>query len=184
MINPGDKVTERCRLKGKTLTVDMWYPRTDSPGTVAEVRVGLVDVRAADEIIIRYDFERDGYVVLQELCVDEGDAMSSTGEQVERAFIPAWCVHGNTKGEGAKIMTKIVQIIPCAMPSYVYATRGGVGNRRYRVVCFGLDDRGAVVPLIARLYNPVVSDPQQYDGPDIGQPHEFGVESWRLETDS
>lgn len=82
---------QRCRLRGTSLEVNMWYPGVKGPGTISEVRVGIVDTRAADDIVVRYDFDRDGYVVLQERSVEDGyGGIDGTGEMVERAFVPAW----------------------------------------------------------------------------------------------
>ena len=45
--------------------VDLWYPRNDDPlrteNEPTQIVVGLTDVRAANDIYIDYDFERDGY---------------------------------------------------------------------------------------------------------------------------
>ena len=43
------------------LMVEMWYQRP----RVNYVEVGLVDVRATDNIRIHYDFDRDGWVIEQ-----------------------------------------------------------------------------------------------------------------------
>lgn len=74
-----------------TVHAELWYPRIgDNP---TEVRVGLVDVRAADDIVIRYDFDRDGWAILQ-------DETRWVDERIERvplvevAFIPAWNMPG------------------------------------------------------------------------------------------
>jgi hypothetical protein len=46
--------------KGK-VHVDLWYPRIDH--SVHTIHIGLMDVRAARDIRINYDFERDGYAI-------------------------------------------------------------------------------------------------------------------------
>ena len=43
--------------------IDLWYPRLDE--NVKEIEIGLMDVRAADGILVSYDFERDGWVIKQ-----------------------------------------------------------------------------------------------------------------------
>ena len=53
---------------------EFFYPRVK--GNVSSLDVGLCDVRAADNIRITYDFDRDGYVI------------SRDGK--EKAFIQAW----------------------------------------------------------------------------------------------
>jgi hypothetical protein len=72
----------------ETIHVDFWYPRIEKHAT--HVEIGLVDVRAADSIRITYDFERDGYVILQaskfEWLADE----EPDPDWKEVAFIPAW----------------------------------------------------------------------------------------------
>lgn len=69
--------------------VDLWYPNVQD-GETSEVRVGLVSVRAADDIVIRYDFDRDGWAILMERTIDRGDWMEETGIWDEMAFVPAW----------------------------------------------------------------------------------------------
>lgn len=60
--------------------VELYYPRNE--GNEKAVEVGLVDVRAADSIRVRYDFDRDGWVILQD---------STKGEDwQEVAFVEAW----------------------------------------------------------------------------------------------
>lgn len=68
--------------------VDLMYPRNDDG--VSTVKVGLIDVRAADDLTIRYDFERDGYAITREVTRDGDGFMEGTGEWREVAFIPAW----------------------------------------------------------------------------------------------
>lgn len=75
---------------GDHVSVEFWYPRVDSPDTVRTITVGLMDVRAADDIEITYDFDRDGYSIKREVMTEEGVWHVHTGEFVEVAFIPAW----------------------------------------------------------------------------------------------
>lgn len=71
-----------------TLEVELWYPRNE--GNPSTVELGLTDVRAADSIRIAYDFDRDGWIVLQAsgwaLDQSKGDAMA----WYEVAFVKAW----------------------------------------------------------------------------------------------
>ena len=71
--------------------VELWYPRSDGPQSVDTIRVSLMDVRAANDLVIRYDFDRDGYSI-QQPTIHEwaiGDDPSNEG-LVEVAFVPAW----------------------------------------------------------------------------------------------
>lgn len=55
----------------------LWYPRLDSePSTIT---VALYDVRAADDLVIGYDFDRDGWTIAQASAPD-----------TEVAFIRSW----------------------------------------------------------------------------------------------
>jgi len=63
------------------------YPRNNSSDKPQHLQVGLEETRAADAIRIRYDFERDGWVVEQQVWTDE----DRTGEVWrEAAFCQAW----------------------------------------------------------------------------------------------
>ena len=64
------------------------YPRA---GGDPHLLVGLEDIRAADDIRISYDFERDGWVV-EQAAVFEWDANDPTCDPDwgEVAFVPAW----------------------------------------------------------------------------------------------
>lgn len=70
------------------LHVDLWYPRVTEGRAVREVQVGLMDVRAADDIRISYDFDRDGWVIKQQPELDE-DA-EDEAPWIEVAFVQAW----------------------------------------------------------------------------------------------
>lgn len=84
---------EWVKHEGKGVAVDLWYPRLDD-SPCAEVRIGLMDVRAADGIRVHYDFDRDGWVIRQERMVEimggNGVASKDPEEWVEVAFVPAW----------------------------------------------------------------------------------------------
>jgi len=69
---------------GDTLTVDIHPHRK-----VMKIEIGLEHVRAADNIRVSYDFERDGYVIEQSRWTDE----NQTGDLwQEVAFIQAWAL--------------------------------------------------------------------------------------------
>lgn len=75
--------------------VELFYPRNNDPARTAaqptRVRVGLSDVRAADDMIIDYDFERDGYRIRM-ATVHEWDPNDTVMDPklVEVAFVPSW----------------------------------------------------------------------------------------------
>lgn len=76
--------------KLRIASADLWYPRADGDGCTNAIDVHLMDVRAADDIRIQYDFDRDGYSITREKTIDRGGAMECTGEWIEVAFIPSW----------------------------------------------------------------------------------------------
>jgi hypothetical protein len=69
--------------------VALAYPRVN--GSAKSIEVALTDVRAADSIRVTYDFERDGWSILQASvfewdCTDE--VMDADWQEV--AFVQAW----------------------------------------------------------------------------------------------
>lgn len=75
------------------LHADLWYPRCEGP-RIREVQVGLMDVRAADDIRISYDFERDGWVIKQAVTYEAPWDGPEDGEEEWRevAFVKAWAL--------------------------------------------------------------------------------------------
>ena len=82
-----------------TLHVDLWYPNIerepkDPPRTFdhpVAVQVGLMHVRAADDIRIEYDFARDGYVIKQGSIFEwPADDKVCDRDWQEVAFVEAW----------------------------------------------------------------------------------------------
>ena len=71
--------------------VDLWYPSNDNSNP-PRVHVGLMHVRAAMDISVEYDFDRDGYVIRMDKTRDfpNGGGCEVIEEAVEVAFIPAW----------------------------------------------------------------------------------------------
>jgi hypothetical protein len=71
-----------------TAHIEIWYPRSRP---VKFVEVGLMDVRAADNIRISYDFDRDGWKIEQASIFqwELGDEMFDADWQ-EVAFVQAW----------------------------------------------------------------------------------------------
>lgn len=57
-------VLKEARIVGDTACVDLLYPRNDD-SPVKYIQIGLMDVRAADDIRVSYDFNRDGWKIEQ-----------------------------------------------------------------------------------------------------------------------
>ena len=75
--------------KHEVPTVQLWYPRND--GSAKEIEVELSDVRAADSLLISYDFERDGWVIKQASTFSwDGNDEECDSDWQEVAFIKAW----------------------------------------------------------------------------------------------
>ena len=91
--HPGLKV----HVNNHHAMVELWYPRLNPPRVI---HVGLVDVRAADDIRIHYDFNRDGWVIQQasrfEWAADD-DVMDPDWQEV--AFVQAWARERVKMGE-------------------------------------------------------------------------------------
>lgn len=74
--------------RGRTLSVDLMYPRVN--GNVDVIEVGLCDVRAADSIQVSYDFDRDGWVIKQASKFEWEAGQEPDSGWKEVAFIQAW----------------------------------------------------------------------------------------------
>lgn len=83
-IAPGVRLGDHIQVHGRTLVVDLWYPRSDDEFNA--VQVGLCDVRASDDLLIEYDFDRDGWVIKQEA----GKAPDTQWQEVY--FAQAWAL--------------------------------------------------------------------------------------------
>ncbi len=72
-----------------TKQVELEYPRI--VGRPKYLQISLTDVRAADDIRVFYDFERDGWVIEQASIFEWllGDTMCDP-DWAEVAFIQAW----------------------------------------------------------------------------------------------
>lgn len=73
-----------------------WYPKilnedlhhlSAEEHNVTHARIGLCDVRATDDLIVSYDYGRDGWKIEQETGLDNSDG---SNERVEVAFIKSW----------------------------------------------------------------------------------------------
>lgn len=76
--------------------VEIEYPKAEEH-PINTVEIGLTCVRATDNIRITYDYERDGWVILQPrethpLEIDENGqkVYGLKTEWIEAAFCPAW----------------------------------------------------------------------------------------------
>jgi hypothetical protein len=68
--------------------VELWYPRHNEK---PYIQIGLVDVRAADDIRISYDFDRDGWKIEQASTFEwEADDTVRDPDWAEVAFVQAW----------------------------------------------------------------------------------------------
>lgn len=65
--------------------IEFMYP-SRQPENPDMLRIQLYDVRAADDLIVSYDFQRDGWVISYAEYGEMGDWIRN----VEQAFIPAW----------------------------------------------------------------------------------------------
>jgi hypothetical protein len=80
----GDTVTYT-----EPMHVELAYPRIE--GNPDAIIVSLSDVRAADDLTIKYDFERDGWVISRDILDQLDDLQASEiTEHIEVAFVPAW----------------------------------------------------------------------------------------------
>lgn len=76
-------------ISGDIRHVHLWYPGVNN--NPQALQIALIHVRAADDIQVSYDFERDGWVIKQASVFswDEDDASCDEDWQ-EVAFIQAW----------------------------------------------------------------------------------------------
>ncbi|MHB8330771.1 MAG: hypothetical protein ACYDDA_05290 [Acidiferrobacteraceae bacterium] len=83
-------------------TIDIFYPRlprsevvnvdrSRSADEATSVRIRLMDTRAADDLLIDYDFERDGYRIRMATVHEwEPEDTVMDPKLVEVAFVPSW----------------------------------------------------------------------------------------------
>ena len=84
----GDSYVEYIK-DNRTVSVDLSYPRLDDNAN--KVEVGICDVRAADNIQIEYDFERDGWSIKQASTFEwDADDKVCDPDWQEVAFVQAW----------------------------------------------------------------------------------------------
>ena len=85
------------RIIGDRIEVNLFYPRQQ--GEPRTIQVGLYDVRAADDIQIEYDFERDGWSIKQASCFQwASDDNICDPDWQEVAFVQAFGRERKTNG--------------------------------------------------------------------------------------
>ncbi len=73
--------------------VELWYPNVNKCTTLD---IGLMSVRASDGIRIKYDFERDGWVILQASIFEwDADDKECDSDYQEVAFVKSWAREEN-----------------------------------------------------------------------------------------
>jgi hypothetical protein len=89
-----DRIIESAKQWGDALHIQLWYPRNSA---IDKIVLGLCDVRAADDIRISYDFDRDGWKIEQASIFEwDGDDPVCDPDWQEVAFVEAW---GREKGD-------------------------------------------------------------------------------------
>ena len=74
---------------GRSIRVDLEYPRMEDKKDF--VLLQLMDVRAANALIISYDFDRDGWVIASNLYDPDIDAWIDQPDiPREVSFVPSW----------------------------------------------------------------------------------------------
>jgi len=81
----------------KAIHINFWYPNIENQ--IKEIKLGLAHVRASDGIKIHYDFERDGYVVMQPFTIEEdkGSYIDCVEHWEETGFFKSWALEGKSK---------------------------------------------------------------------------------------
>ena len=83
----------------ESCSVDLWYPNIDPDrGPLPRIKIGLMHVRAADDITVEFDGERNGWVIRMDRTREhEGGVGETIEEKVEVAFVPAWLTEKGSK---------------------------------------------------------------------------------------
>lgn len=74
------------------ISAELEYPRI--AGKKNAVRVGMMDVRAADDMLIVFDFDRNGWSIMRDINAedkDDGSHVMTLARNVEVCFLPAYC---------------------------------------------------------------------------------------------
>jgi len=81
---------QEARLYNGELHIDLWYPDVEA-ADVKMLTIGLMDVRASDDIRISYDKKRDGWKIEQASIFEwDFDDEICDPDWQEVAFIEAW----------------------------------------------------------------------------------------------
>lgn len=83
-------MSDRREVEG-TAYIDWSYPNIyASKDRLDRLHIGLSHVRAADDLVIEYDGDRDGWVIRMDRTRRMDGWSEVVEEAVEVAFIPAW----------------------------------------------------------------------------------------------
>ena len=86
----GNMILSQAQQIGDEMHIDVWYPRNET-SPVKSLVIGLMDVRAADDIRVCYDFKRDGWKIEQASTFEwAGDDEVCDPDWQEVAFVQAW----------------------------------------------------------------------------------------------
>ncbi len=85
--SPKDIIFQESVVNGDTLDLPLWYPRNSE---IKKIEISLMDVRAADSILVEYDFKRDGWSIKQASTFEWEDDDTCDPDWQEVAFVQAW----------------------------------------------------------------------------------------------
>lgn len=84
------KLEEYFQLYKDKALFEFWYPRLEAQ-PIKYLEVGLMDVRASDNIRISYDYDRDGWKIEQASIFSwDGDDEICDPDWQEVSFVQAW----------------------------------------------------------------------------------------------
>lgn len=86
----GNRIELRCGMEPNNFGVELCYPCIGDPDKNTYVSIGLEHVRAADDIRIHYDGNRDGWAISQMTRFNCRPEEEYDPAWKEVAFIPAW----------------------------------------------------------------------------------------------
>lgn len=76
---------------GQMVMCDLLYPRSE--GHANSLQIGMECVRATDGFRTHYDFERDGWVILQQEAVHDANGTHvAEGDWREVCFLQSWAL--------------------------------------------------------------------------------------------
>lgn len=76
----------------KNVKAELYYPGREGPDWVSKqgVEIELVDSRASDGLLVRYDYVRDGWVIYQPMFGRWAEGVEPDPGYTEVAFLPSW----------------------------------------------------------------------------------------------